>query len=104
MVIGTSFPTAGTSAFRSTVEDSLIARPPRSSFYPALSLRGKVLGISSELASTPAQGNSTVVGKAGGSYSAKGAGKVPKPDIKIGKTPRRKAGTIRAWIERGGRL
>ncbi len=28
MVIGTSFPTVGTSAFRSTVEDSLIARPP----------------------------------------------------------------------------
>ncbi len=32
------------------------------------------------------------------------AGKVPKPDIKIGKMPRWKAATIRAWIERGGRL
>jgi predicted DNA-binding transcriptional regulator AlpA len=31
------------------------------------------------------------------------AGKVPKPDIKIGKMPRWKAATIRAWIERGGR-
>jgi predicted DNA-binding transcriptional regulator AlpA len=30
-------------------------------------------------------------------------GKVPKPDIKIGKMPRWKASTIRAWIERGGR-
>src|SRR5271166_1953253 len=27
------------------------------------------------------------------------AGKVPKPDIKIGKMPRWKAATIRAWIE-----
>ncbi len=31
------------------------------------------------------------------------AGKVPKPDIKIGKMPRWKAATIRAWIERGGK-
>ena len=31
------------------------------------------------------------------------AGKVPKPDIKIGKMPRWKAATIRARIERGGR-
>ena len=31
------------------------------------------------------------------------AGKVPKPDIKIGKMPRWKAATIQAWIERGGR-
>jgi predicted DNA-binding transcriptional regulator AlpA len=30
-------------------------------------------------------------------------GKVPKPDIKIGKMPRWKAATIRAWIERGGK-
>ena len=29
-------------------------------------------------------------------------GKVPKPDIKIGKMPRWKAATIRAWIEKGG--
>jgi predicted DNA-binding transcriptional regulator AlpA len=29
------------------------------------------------------------------------AGKIPKPDIKIGKMPRWKATTIRAWIERG---
>jgi len=62
-----------------------------------------VLGILSELAFTPAQGNSTVVGKAGSSYPANGAGKVPKPDIKIGKMPRWKAATIRAWIERGGK-
>jgi len=31
------------------------------------------------------------------------AGKIPKPDIKIGKMPRWKAATIRAWIERGGK-
>ncbi|HKM56160.1 MAG TPA: helix-turn-helix domain-containing protein [Isosphaeraceae bacterium] len=31
------------------------------------------------------------------------AGKVPKPDIKIGKMPRWKAATIRGWIERGGK-
>ena len=31
------------------------------------------------------------------------AGKVPKPDIQIGKCPRWKPATIRAWIERGGR-
>jgi len=31
------------------------------------------------------------------------AGKVPRPDIKIGKMPRWKAATIRAWIERGGK-
>jgi len=31
------------------------------------------------------------------------AGKVPKPDIKIGKCPRWKPATIRAWIERGGK-
>jgi hypothetical protein len=31
------------------------------------------------------------------------AGKVPKPDIKIGKMPRWKPETIRAWIERGGK-
>ena len=31
-------------------------------------------------------------------------GKVPKPDIKIGKMPRWKAATIRAWIERGGAM
>ncbi len=36
-----------------------------------------MLGILSELAFTPAQGNSTVVGKAGSSYPANGAGKVP---------------------------
>jgi hypothetical protein len=30
------------------------------------------------------------------------AGRVPKPDIKVGKCPRWKAATIRAWIERGG--
>ncbi len=32
------------------------------------------------------------------------AGKVPRPDIKIGKMTLWKAATIRAWIERGGRL
>ncbi len=31
------------------------------------------------------------------------AGKVPKPDIQIGRMPRWKAATIRAWIERGGK-
>jgi len=31
------------------------------------------------------------------------AGKVPKPDINVGKMPRWKAATIRAWIERGGK-
>jgi predicted DNA-binding transcriptional regulator AlpA len=31
-------------------------------------------------------------------------GKVPKPDIQIGKCPRWKPATIRAWIERGGKL
>ena len=31
------------------------------------------------------------------------AGKIPKPDIKIGKMPRWKAATIRSWIERGGK-
>ena len=31
------------------------------------------------------------------------AGKIPKPDIKIGKCPRWKPATIRAWIERGGK-
>src|SRR5262245_6296558 len=31
------------------------------------------------------------------------AGKVPKPDIKIGKMPRWKPETIRRWIEDGGR-
>ena len=31
------------------------------------------------------------------------AGKVPKPDIKIGKMPRWRVETIRRWIERGGR-
>ncbi len=31
------------------------------------------------------------------------AGKIPKPDIKVGKMPRWKAATIRGWIERGGR-
>ena len=30
-------------------------------------------------------------------------GKVPKPDIKIGRMSRWKAATIRAWIERGGK-
>ncbi len=32
------------------------------------------------------------------------AGKVPKPDIKIGRMPKWKPETIRAWIERGGKL
>jgi hypothetical protein len=32
------------------------------------------------------------------------AGKIPKPDIKIGKMPRWKPETIRRWIERGGHL
>lgn len=31
------------------------------------------------------------------------AGKVPKPDIKIGKMPRWRVETIRRWIEGGGR-
>jgi len=31
------------------------------------------------------------------------AGKVPKPDIKIGKMPRWRVETIRLWIERGGK-
>ena len=31
------------------------------------------------------------------------AGKVPKPDIHVGKCPRWKPATIRAWIERGGK-
>ena len=31
------------------------------------------------------------------------AGKVPKPDIKVGKMPRWRVETIRRWIERGGR-
>jgi len=31
------------------------------------------------------------------------AGKVPKPDIKIGKMPRWKPETIRSWIEKGGK-
>ncbi len=32
------------------------------------------------------------------------AGKVPKPDIHVGKCPRWKPATIRAWIDRGGKL
>jgi len=32
------------------------------------------------------------------------AGRVPMPDIKIGRMPRWKPETIRAWIERGGKL
>ena len=31
------------------------------------------------------------------------AGKVPRPDIMVGKCPRWKPATIRAWIERGGK-
>jgi len=31
------------------------------------------------------------------------AGKIPKPDIRIGKMPRWRAETIREWIESGGR-
>lgn len=31
------------------------------------------------------------------------AGKVPKPDLHVGKMPRWKPATIRAWIERGSR-
>ena len=31
------------------------------------------------------------------------AGKFPKPDIKIGRMPRWKPTTIRAWITRGGK-
>ena len=31
------------------------------------------------------------------------AGKVPKPDIHVGKCPRWKPATIRAWIDRGGK-
>jgi predicted DNA-binding transcriptional regulator AlpA len=30
------------------------------------------------------------------------AGKIPKPDIHVGRCPRWKPATIRAWIERGG--
>ena len=32
------------------------------------------------------------------------AGKVPKPDIHVGKCPRWKPATIRAWIDSGGKL
>jgi len=31
------------------------------------------------------------------------AGKVPKPDIHVGRCPRWRAETVRAWIERGAR-
>jgi len=31
------------------------------------------------------------------------AGKVPEPDIHVGRCPRWKPATIRAWIERGGK-
>ena len=31
------------------------------------------------------------------------AGKVPQPDIHVGRCPRWKPATIRAWIERGGK-
>ena len=31
------------------------------------------------------------------------AGKVPKPDIHVGKCPRWKPATIRAWIDSGGK-
>ncbi len=31
------------------------------------------------------------------------AGKIPKPDIHVGKCPRWKPATIRAWIDRGGK-
>ena len=31
------------------------------------------------------------------------AGKVPKPDIHVGKCPRWKPATIQAWIDRGGK-
>jgi excisionase family DNA binding protein len=31
------------------------------------------------------------------------AGKLPKPDIKIGRMPRWKRSTIEAWLERGGK-
>jgi predicted DNA-binding transcriptional regulator AlpA len=31
------------------------------------------------------------------------AGKIPKPDIHVGRCPRWKPATIRAWIERGGK-
>jgi len=31
------------------------------------------------------------------------AGKVPKPDIHVGRCPRWRPATVRAWIERGGR-
>ncbi len=31
------------------------------------------------------------------------AGKLPRPDIHVGKCPRWKPATIRAWIERGGK-
>jgi len=31
------------------------------------------------------------------------AGKVPKPDIHVGRCPRWKPATIRAWIDRGGK-
>lgn len=31
------------------------------------------------------------------------AGRLPKPDLKIGKMPRWRPDTVRAWIEKGGR-
>jgi hypothetical protein len=31
------------------------------------------------------------------------SGRVPKPDIIVGRMPRWRPGTIRRWIERGGR-
>jgi predicted DNA-binding transcriptional regulator AlpA len=31
------------------------------------------------------------------------AGKLPRPDLKLGKMPRWRASTIRRWIEGGGR-
>jgi predicted DNA-binding transcriptional regulator AlpA len=31
------------------------------------------------------------------------AGKLPRPDLRVGKLPRWKPETIREWIERGGR-
>jgi hypothetical protein len=33
----------------------------------------------------------------------KSAGKLPPPDLRVGRMPRWKEETIRAWIERGGR-
>ena len=33
----------------------------------------------------------------------KTSGKLPRPDLHIGKMPRWRPATIRAWIERGGR-